>query len=230
MVILAGLILGLGSSLHCVGMCGPLSLAMVGNSGSSWRLTLQMAQYHLGRILTYASLGLIAGTLGLGMQVAGIQQIVAMSAGALLITAAFAPFLVERYIYKIPIINTGVRLLSKQFGKLKNPNSFGGRLLAGALHGFMPCGMVYLALAGAISTYTPAMGSLFMLTFGLGTIPSLLAFGLSGQAVLRNHRSLFKYGQAALLFISGSLLLWKGIKMDLSILSGVVPMAGYDCH
>ena len=191
MVILAGLILGLGSSLHCVGMCGPLSLAMVGNSGSSWRLTLQMAQYHLGRILTYASLGLIAGTLGLGMQVAGIQQIVAMSAGALLITAAFAPFLVERYIYKIPIINTGVRLLSKQFGKLKNPNSFGGRLLAGALHGFMPCGMVYLALAGAISTYTPAMGSLFMLAFGLGTIPSLLAFGLSGQAVLRNHRSLF---------------------------------------
>jgi len=174
-------IIGLAGSLHCIGMCGPIAIALPLRDESKSRLLLGRVLYNTGRILTYALLGIIFGFIGSGFFIGGYQQGLSIVLGILMLLTLFLPSKYASYI-------TGARLHEKLTGKLKSvwrklmqKNSVGSMFLIGLLNGFLPCGLVYIALAGSVSTGTALGGAFYMAVFGIGTFPVMLAMSLVGQ-------------------------------------------------
>lgn len=223
------LLLGIAGSLHCVAMCGPLMLAMPLPPGARWSAIWQTLLYQAGRIVTYAFLGLLFGVLGKGIAVAGFQQVLSVGAGIAMIAAAFFAFRWEQAALTAPGVRRLTDWVQRQIGKLLRGNPAGASLGIGLLNGFLPCGMVYAALAGAISVGSPLQGSLFMTLFGLGTLPALFLFMLSGRRLGAPLRARFRLVQPALLALTGLLLLSRGLHLDLSLFESAVPPAPMDC-
>jgi uncharacterized protein len=230
MTILAPLILGFAGSLHCVGMCGPLVLALPLAAAEKWQVLRQMMVYHSGRILTYAALGILFGLLGKGMAVAGFQKVLSIAAGVLMISMAFMTWRFESILAAVPGFGKFTRKVQQHLGALMRDYPGRATFSMGMLNGLLPCGMVYAALAGAISTTGIAEGGIFMTVFGLGTLPLLLAVSVLGRSFSVAVRKKIKFAQPVLLSIAGLLLLQRGLHLDLSLFESAVPKAGVDCH
>lgn len=224
------LILGIAGSLHCVAMCGPLMLAIPLPPSDKWKMAMQTFIYQAGRITTYAILGLAFGILGKGIAVAGFQQALSIGAGILMIAAAFFAFRWEQAALSIPGMRMMTQLVQQRIGDLLRRNPTGASLGIGLLNGLLPCGLVYAALAGAISTGDPLQGSAFMALFGLGTLPTLFLLMLSGRRLSAPLRARFRIVQPMLLALTGILLLSRGLHLDLSLFQSAVPPADYECH
>lgn len=167
---IGGLVLGLMGSVHCVGMCGPLVTTVVGKSGVK-ALTL----YHLGRILVYSVLGLIFGFIGISLQFFHFQQLGSIVFGFTIIIIYAVPgwkVRLEGWYYRTGFYQQIKRNLLKRY---PGSNKW---LAAGLLNGFLPCGMVYVAAAGAVLSGGLWNSLVFMILFGLGTLPALLGFSL----------------------------------------------------
>jgi len=188
--------LGLLGAGHCVGMCGPLVLAMPAAEG---RLPPQLA-YHLGRITTYAAIGAALGALGVGLAglAGGDEALVAVARMQAGLSILAALFLLAFGLSRLGItghLDTGAFSLARLplFGKLVRRLSAGGRprwYPLGLLMGFLPCGLSFAAFAAALSTDGPLHGGLLTLCFGAGTLPSLLLLGTAAAAWARRHRQL----------------------------------------
>jgi len=166
----AALSTGLIGSLHCVGMCGPLAMALpVGRLAHSQR-GLAIGLYQAGRITAYASLGLVMGTIGQGLLMAGLQRPVSIAAGLFLLLWTLAN---QGRIPGLPMARTTGWIVQPLTRFLQHPtvSAFAG---LGFLNGLLPCGFVYVALAGAISTGNALTGVFYMGLFGIGTVPALL--------------------------------------------------------
>ena len=100
----------------------------------------------------------------------------------------------------------------------------------GMLNGLLPCGLVYAAVAGAISTTSAWEGSAFMALFGLGTLPLLVILMSTGQQFQPLWRKRFRFVQLILLVVVGTLLLSRGLHLDLSLFESAVPPATTECH
>jgi sulfite exporter TauE/SafE len=230
MTFLAPLILGFAGSLHCIGMCGPLVLALPLANAERWQVLRQMAVYHSGRILTYTALGILFGLLGKGMAVAGFQQVLSIGAGALMISMALVTWRFESLVTSIPGFGQFTRKIQSRIGKLMRAHPGRATFSMGLLNGLLPCGMVYAALAGAISAAGTLEGALFMAIFGLGTLPLLLAVSVLGRSFNMAVRKKIRLAQPVLLTIAGLLLIQRGLHLDLSLFESAVPKAGVDCH
>lgn len=205
-----GFFIGLFGSLHCASMCGPLVMALPLAGMAWWLVILQRALYQLGRILTYAILGIFVGFAGRGLHILGLQQVLSFITGFFLIAIALYHFSNERVEFgrlHMLIVTPIASLIGKWLAK-----PFGG-LFAGMLHGLLPCGMVYMALAGSLSTASALTGSKFMFFFGLGTTPLLLIVSLLPMAFKR-----FKAPAAmlpVLYAVAGMFMLARGFNMDI---------------
>jgi sulfite exporter TauE/SafE len=190
-----------GSVMHCAPMCGPFVLGQV--SDRLTRLpasllcerqrlgTALLVPYHLGRLMTYAALGALAGAGG-----AALMRLpwVGLLAATLLALAAllFLGHALRRLVPALALILPGsdrapaswVHLMRQLTIRVDRTRPLGGWLLGLAL-GFLPCGFLYAALAAAAATAGPVTGALAMLCFGLGTVPSLVAVGLAGHSAGR---------------------------------------------
>lgn len=213
--------IGLFGSLHCAAMCGPLVMSLPMGS-TTWLVNLmQRILYQVGRILTYSIFGLAAGLIGGGFDILGIQQLLSVVSGVLLITVALLHFsgrkasgLDQLQLRLVtPIASKIAHLLSKPYGGL----------FAGLVHGLLPCGMVYMAIAGSLNTGSPVEGGLFMTYFGLGTTPLLL---LSSLVPLFFRRSRIPGLVIPLLFfIAGAFLLSRGLNLNIPYVSAPVNLA-----
>lgn len=177
----AGFILGLAGSLHCVGMCGPLAMAVPGLYSGKINKWLGALLYHIGRALTYALFGLIFGTLGKSFSLAGMQSWVSILAGVVMMIMGLIPFFQATFekfftnvFYTLKINNVRGKLLQKP----RNPVVI---VFLGSLNGLLPCGLVYVALAGALGTGDPLTGAAFMFVFGMGTLPALYLLSVGGK-------------------------------------------------
>lgn len=225
------LLLGLAASLHCVGMCGPLMLALhSAPQRSGQQAWLSAAQYQAGRIITYAAIGLFFGLAGKGLALAGLQQILSVAAGVLMITFALMAWQVERVVNRIPFVQRFALGLQQRMGGILHRHPQGASFMFGLLNGLIPCGMVYAALAGAIATTSALNGALFMASFGVGTAPLMMATSVLGHSFSGSLRQRFKILQPVLLLVSGLLLIQRGLHLDLSLFESAVPPAGLDCH
>lgn len=166
--------IGLLGSVHCVGMCGPLAFA-VPSVQSGWAyLVWNKLIYQAGRIIAYCVLGVFIGLLGRQIWLAGIQQGVSILSGVLILTAAASR------LFKFSISNSNsflIKLFNKAFGyALKHKAN---HLIIGIINGFLPCGFVYLALAGALNTGNVNTAIIYMFWYGLGTLPLMFLAGIS---------------------------------------------------
>jgi hypothetical protein len=229
-VLLSALLLGLAGSLHCAGMCGPLILAMPFHQKGGSDGVRHLLVYHTGRILVYAMLGLLIGLIGQGVAIAGIQKGLSLAAGFILVIMAFMIWRFEFLVASIPGFARYTGTIQRLIGKAIGETGYTSALTLGALNGLLPCGLVYGALAGAISTMEAAGGGLFMLLFGAGTLPMLLTVSLLGNKAGNHIRKKLGIVQPALMIIAGTLLIMRGLHLDLSLFESAVPKAGYECH
>jgi len=178
LAIVTGLGIGALGSFHCIGMCGPIALALPVHGGTWWHKTSSVLLYNLGRAFTYAFMGLIFGLLGKSFSVFGLQQWLSIIAGVLIL---FLLFFNHFSLTQNTPFGGFNRIVKEQLGHFlrgdKTPSTF---LAIGLLNGWLPCGLVYVAIASALAMGSPAGGALLMFAFGLGTLPvmaSLMVFG-----------------------------------------------------
>jgi len=176
--IISGFLLGLFGSLHCIGMCGPILLALPGKNKSKIKLIISRIFYNSGRVLTYSFLGLIFGLLGSRLHLFGLQQITSITFGAIIIIYVLTPQKFRQKISSNKAVVFFVERLKEKFSIFFKKDTLTAMLAIGILNGFLPCGFVYIAIAGSISTGSIVDGILFMAMFGVGTIPIMLAASL----------------------------------------------------
>ncbi len=214
---IAAFLLGLFGSLHCIGMCGPIALSLPVREGES-RFYAAL-KYNFGRIVAYALLGLFFGIFGKGLNLSGVQQWVSVAAGVLLILSVFIPALMQLksvMIKPLALLYNGVKArLSKLF---KSESSY--RLLGiGFLNGFLPCGLVYIALIGALLAANIQDAVLYMVFFGIGTSPSLAALIFASKLISTELRQKLNKVIPVLIIVLGLLFILRGLGLGIPYLS-----------
>jgi uncharacterized protein len=223
-MIWAGFVFGLLGSFHCMGMCGPIAMVLpVGNS-SGLGYVLGRFLYNGGRIMTYILLGVLAGLLGSALPLAGWQQTLSIVSGLLILSLVFLPgALSTGFSRKIG----GDRLLNwvkRKLGYFLGKSSFKALTMAGLLNGLLPCGLVYIALAGAISAPGIGPAALYMLLFGLGTLPLMLLVLLSGKIIHPNFRFFFRRSVPYIACLMALLFILRGLSLGIPYVSPKVQM------
>jgi len=213
--------LGLVSSLHCVGMCGPLALALPIRHLSPTGRTMALLTYHTGRLLIYGSLGAISGLLGRHIYLAGFQQAFSITVGIMMLLwiAARQLFSMNR---SPAIVRKLFRPLEAFIGRLWQSPSKHSFLLLGMANGLLPCGMVYLALAGAFSFPQVWESIAFMLLFGTGTLPALLILSFSGRLIGPTARLYMRKAVPYLVATMGLLLILRGLDLGIPFVSPIL--------
>ena len=169
--------LGLLGSLHCVAMCGPLQLALPVPVGGAGRVVLGRLIYQLGRVMTYTFLGVLGGVIGKSLFFVGLQRWLSIALGVMVLAGFFTS---KRVAVSTPVVRLVTRLKSAMSARLRQ-RTFRSLALLGLLNGLLPCGLVYVALAGAVGQGGVLFGAVYMAIFGLGTLPAMLAVSLSGK-------------------------------------------------
>ena len=208
--------IGLFGSVHCVGMCGPLALAIPSYQNKWWIIVLEKLLYNFGRIITYSLLGLLIGVIGRQLWLYGLQQDVSILSGILIIFAGlsriFKLYLRPNKYFSIPV---------SAFNKLLHYalKHRAGHLFIGMLNGLLPCGFVYLAMVGAVNTPSPISAGQFMFWFGVGTLPLMLlatiGSGFVGYALRRRINKIIPYVMVCL----GCWFILRGLSLDIPYLS-----------
>lgn len=230
-IFISGFILGTISSFHCVGMCGPLALSLPLASYSAPKKVLGIILYNLGRVTTYSFLGLLFGFLGRQIFIAGFQQAFSVAAGILIIFFFLLAKFQKRFSGFKPAnqFYIKVQLLVAGFLRIRNLSGF---YLTGLANGLLPCGMVYLAITGAMATSNPWQGMEFMAAFGLGTMPALMLLSFAGFIISFQARSFIKKLTPYAFLLMGVLLVMRGLNLGIPYLSPsfVATSAAASCH
>jgi uncharacterized protein len=241
-------ILGLVSSLHCIGMCGPIAMMIpkipdselripdlkgIRNPQSGIRNLYSTLLYNFGRITTYAAYGLVFGLIGRSFAWFGWQQKISITLGVIIIIALVIPKIISRQnLFSNYTDNIMLKLrggLSRLLFKGTPASLFG----IGLLNGLLPCGMVYLALAGAIATGNAIQGSLFMVMFGLGTLPAMGAISYFGAMIKPSFRASARKLFPAMMVLMATLLILRGLNLGIPYVSPTLNMsssAAIECH
>lgn len=212
-------IFGLISSLHCIGMCGPIALMIPVDRTNPAKKTTQIITYHLGRLTAYALIGLVFGLVGKGFFLAGIQQRLSVFIGvAMIITILTSERVLANYNFSKPVY----RLISKiksSLGKQFKNKSYQSLFTIGLLNGFLPCGMVYVALFGAIAMQNVPFGILYMLLFGIGTIPMMSSVTYLNSIMTVSFRNKIQKAIPYVGVIIGILFILRGLGLGIPYVS-----------
>ncbi len=230
----SALLFGLLGSFHCIGMCGPIAFMLPVSRNNPSKKFLQIFLYHLGRIMAYSLIGLAFGIVGKSLNLFGLQQYLSIAAGILMISVILIPTnTFQKYNFSKPLYGMVGKIKSSLGSALKKktPDTF---LTIGFLNGLLPCGLVYMAVFGAIAGGSVLSGSLYMMLFGLGTIPLMTTAvyfsGMLNGIVRKRVQRLIP----VFVVLVGLLFIIRGMGLDIPYLSpaqsaGVVT-AGASCH
>lgn len=222
-ILIGALILGITSNLHCIGMCGPIAMAIPVNRKSNLTILSGILQYNFGRILTYAFLGALVGSIGITVETFGFLQWLSIIAGIFMILFAWRKWISLKLDAKLPLF--GVQsLISKGLGKVIASKSPFKLSMLGMLNGFLPCGMVYIALMNALLAGNPASSATAMLAFGIGTLPSMIAVGFAANRISSSMRQKMNKAVPYLLTVVGVLIILRGMNLDIPFISPKVSL------
>ena len=218
-MLFSALILGLLSSLNCIGMCGPIAMMLPLDRTNEAKRVLQLLLYHTGRLFSYGMLGAFFGIAGKILSLAGIQQQLSIIAGIAIIIIVmipekkFAQYNFSKPVYRVIFkIKTGLGNRLKQ----RNNKTF---FMIGLLNGLLPCGLVYAALFGAIAMQDVSYGVVYMILYGVGTIPlmSIVVFA-SGMFTPKQRNALNKLVPYAMVFM-GMIFIVRGLGLGIPYIS-----------
>lgn len=150
-LIISSIGLGFTSSFHCIAMCRPIALSMGSTKKHATNYYLQNLTYKLGRILTYAFLGAVLRIIRQAFEMAGFQQYLTIGVGILLINMALFSFGGKDFTSKIPFISKFLFKVISNLGRLLQKADYRSKFNTGILNGFLPCGMVYMALTASLA-------------------------------------------------------------------------------
>lgn len=226
--------LGLLGSFHCVGMCGPIAFMLPVDRQHKGRMSLQLFMYHFGRLLTYTLIGLALGAIGSSLDLFGIQQQMSIAIGVLMMVLVLLPATtLGRYRLFNPIYKLVGRVKSGLGEALKKrtPDTF---FTIGFLNGFLPCGLVYMAVFGAIALGDLGQGMGYMVLFGLGTIPLMTATVFLGNFLTPRLRTAVRRFVPVMVFLIGAVFVLRGMGLGIPYLSPkpvADPIeANFECH
>ncbi len=218
-ILISALILGLMGSFHCAGMCGPIAIALPLHGNTVPQKIFGGALYNIGRTITYGIMGAIFGLLGQGISMIGFQQKVSVIMGAFMIISVLFPVLFRNQYSMDKSWFSLVGKLKKSIGQMFSVRSFSSLFFIGLLNGLLPCGLVYIAIAGAIGTGDVGQGTLYMILFGLGTIPMMLAISLAGNMMGLALRNRINKLIPVLVVVVGLLFILRGLDLGIPFLS-----------
>jgi len=201
-------LLGFLGSFHCLGMCGPIALAISAKDNS--RFLGNKILYNLGRTVTYSLLGALIGLIGFSLALAGIQQWISIGMGVVILFMAFFYKRSERMITQTGLFGLVYKVKNSLGHFLKK----GGRFAffgSGLINGLLPCGMVYIALIASLALQSPLQGAFYMFFFGIGTIPMLLVLMVSGKMFSVSLRQKMVKGMPYLAMFIGILFIVRGL-------------------
>lgn len=215
MLFISAFVTGLLGSMHCAGMCGPIAIAtpVVGNTLVEKLLSKLL--YNLGRVTTYCILGLLLGAFGFGLKLAGMQQLVSIAAGLFIILATIGN---NQFFAKLTNGKLG-QLRNAATAKLLGIKTYKALFGIGLLNGLLPCGFVYIALVGAVATQYVWQGALFMLLFGLGTMPVMIGVSLTGQFIKGIWRIKLQRITPVVAVVIGCLFILRGLSLGIPFIS-----------
>jgi len=212
------LVFGLLGSFHCIGMCGPIAFMLPVDRTKPVKQFFQILSYHLGRLFTYSLIGFLFGVLGKGFYFFGFQQQLSIFAGVTMILMILLPKAFQRF--------NGSKLITKILFKVKN--ALGKELkkkgndtffTLGFLNGFLPCGLVYMAVFGALTTNNSLQGALYMFIFGLGTIPLMTAIVYVGNFAKGMVRKRIQQAIPIVVVFIGVLFILRGLGLGIPYIS-----------
>ncbi|MBN2745642.1 MAG: sulfite exporter TauE/SafE family protein [Bacteroidales bacterium] len=218
--IISGLILGLITSFHCVGMCGPIAIALPLHGSTKLQKLLGGILYNLGRTVTYMIMGMVFGLIGQGLGALGFQRWVSIITGVLMISTVFFPSIfkfslggVEKKGFSL------INAVKKGLRRLFSTKSYLSLFTIGLLNGLLPCGPLYSALIISTGTGHAVSSVLFMMMFGLGTIPLLLVVTIIGNFVSGAIRNKVNKALPVVIVIIGILFILRGLELGIPYLS-----------
>jgi len=214
MALYTAFILGLAGSLHCIGMCGPIALALPYQAKSHWATAGNVLLYNGGRILTYVILGFLLGVIGQTFAVAGVQTYLSIAMGAIILLAALFSVNLEYQLLKIPLLNRLNQWIKIRLGVLLQRQQGSSLFTIGLLNGLLPCGLVYMAVVGALTAPSVVEGGAYMGLFGLGTLPMLFSTAMFGQFINLKWRVAARKLVPFVLVGMAILLLMRGFQFD----------------
>jgi len=235
-LIISAIGLGFASGFHCVGMSGPIALSMGLTKKQATNYYLQNLTYQFGRISTYAFLGAILGIIGQGFEMAGFQQYLTIAVGILLIIMALFSFGGKDFASKIPFISKFLFKVKSNLGSVLQKADYRSRFTTGILNGFLPCGMVYMALTASLASGGIWQGALYMALFGLGTLPFMFTVVLLGNLITQSFRMKVLKFVPLVMIILGGLFILRGLQLGIPYLSPtaeamqVSPGHDIQCH
>ena len=217
-MIVTAFLFGLFGSFHCVGMCGPIAFMLPIDRSSRLKSILQTSIYHLGRIFSYATIGAIFGLLGKGFYFFGLQQQLSIVVGVLMILSILLPKLFQKIPIAKPIIkftngvknNLGVSLKKKEISTF---------FTIGFLNGLLPCGLVYMAIFGALTSANFYEGAIYMSLFGLGTVPLMTAVVLLGNVTNVIKRKRIQQLIPIVVIVIGMFFVMRGLGLGIPFIS-----------
>ena len=222
----SALMLGLVGSLHCAGMCGPIAIALPLNNQSWFSRISGGLLYNAGRTFTYSVLGAFFGLAGMGLALGGLQQWVSIILGAAMILAVLIPRLGSAGKKLAGLTDSLTGLMKKPFVRLFKARTFGSLFIIGLLNGFLPCGLVYIALAGALVMSRVHEGALYMVFFGIGTIPMMLAISLAGNIISQKLRNRLSKAIPLFIILLGILFILRGLNLGIPYISPKLSQEG----
>ncbi|MFH4964097.1 sulfite exporter TauE/SafE family protein [Gaetbulibacter sp. M235] len=216
---ISALIFGFLGSFHCVGMCGPIAFMLPVDRNNVYKKITQILLYHVGRLLSYSIIGLVFGIIGKGLYLFGFQQQLSIIIGVLMIVVVLIPYKTfNKYNFSKPIYKI-ISKVKSSLGtalKKKTNDTF---LTIGFLNGFLPCGLVYMAVFGAIASGNALQGSIYMLFFGLGTIPLMTSAIYFSNFLKGAMRQKIQKAIPVLVIVIGALFILRGLGLGIPYLS-----------
>lgn len=215
MLFLTAFVTGLLSSFHCVGMCGPIALATPNVGTRNGHIMFGKLLYHTGRVVTYAILGALVGLIGVSLQIIGVQQSISIISGSLVVLGGVFSFSKLEQ-----LLSGGFRLVNHSFiGRLFKTPTYPSLFLIGLINGLLPCGLVYVALLGAVSTQSMVDGAIFMAFYGMGTLPLMMLVNVLGQFLSPVLRNRIRKILPLLIILVGLLLIMRGLNLGIPYIS-----------
>ena len=212
-------ILGLAGSFHCIGMCGPIAFVIPVDKSNKAKAAFQTFLYHFGRLLTYSLIGLLFGLIGKGLYLAGFQQRLSILMGVVMILIILMPSSVSNKFKIAQPFYRAIGLVKQKMGLYLSKKSSKSIFFIGFFNGFLPCGLVYMAVLGAISTGNYSEGVLYMLLFGIGTVPMMTGALLLGNFVTLKFRNRIQKAIPVFVIVIGILFILRGLGLGIPYLS-----------
>ncbi len=233
--ILSALAVGFFGSAHCIGMCGPIAIALPVPNSNAFYFIAGRILYNIGRIFTYSFLGALFGLLGSKIVIAGFQQFITIFLGITIILVVLTPFRYKAKVTQHKLIQKISIPIKSGIGQLFKQGTIPSMFLIGVLNGFLPCGLVYIAFAGAIASGDAVSGMIYMTLFGLGTFPAMFAATIFGKFINLNIRKKLTKAVPAFAIVLAILFILRGMALGIPYISPkisaqTVSQTEMECH